>query len=122
LAFVHVYPETHCNDCATSRIEGRKKKRVTHSRIPIIPDPTTPPFCATVPVVIAPDEPVVVRAAVVVCSVVVIAVVPAAVVPVAAVPAVVVLVPVVSELLDVPPGPVTKVVSKPVSTYTPLKC
>lgn len=117
MAFVHVYPETHCNDCVTSRIEGGKKKRVTHSRIPIIPDSTTPPFCATMPVVIVPDEPVVVRAVVVVCSVVVIAVVPAAVVPAAAVPA-----PVVSEPLDAPPGPVAKVVSEPVSTYTPLKC
>ena len=49
--FVHVYLETHCNDCVSrrpfpqhaSRIEGKKKKRITHSRIPIIPDPTTPP-------------------------------------------------------------------------------
>ena len=52
-----------------------------------------------------------VRAAIVVCSVVAIVVVPAAVVPAT---------PVVSEQLDAP-GPVTEVVSEPVSTYTPLK-
>lgn len=109
--FVHVYLETHCNDCVSrrpfpqhaSRIEGEKRKGLLTPVFPLYQIPPHRPYCAIVPVVV--------------CSVTATAVASAAVVPAAVVPAA----PVVSEPLDAPPGPVTEVVSEPVSTYTPLK-
>ena len=83
---------------------GKKRKGLLTPVFPLYQIPLHHPYCAIVPVVV--------------CSVMAIAVASAAVVLAAVVPAA----PVVSEPLDAPPGLVTEVVSKPVSTYTPLKC
>ena len=101
----------------TPESRGKKRKGLLTPVSPLYPIPRHRPYCAIVPVVVVPDELVVVRAAVVVCSVVAIVVVPAAVVPAAVVPAA----QMVSESLDAPPGLVMEVVNEPVSTYTPLK-
>ena len=83
---------------------GEKGKGLLTPVSPLYQIPPRRPYCAIVPVVV--------------CSVMAISVASAAVVPAAVVPAAAV----VSEPLDAPPGPVTEVVSEPVSTYTLLKC
>ena len=74
-------------------IQNPEGKAVYSLPYPLYPIPSHCPDCPTVLVVVVPDEPVVVCAAVAVCSVVATAVVPAAVVPAAVVPTA----PVVSE-------------------------
>ena len=90
MTFMHVYPETHCNNRVSHHPfpqppESRGKKRkglFTPVSLLYLILPYHP-YHATVPVIVVPDEPVVVRAAIVICSAVAIVVVPAAVVPAA---------------------------------------